>query len=643
MNKICKIIIFSICLLTAPCAAQAEQDISNTQKLVNNTGLLFESTSIEDNDSYNSCKRICVSDANCAQLCPPTANTFGTLYDSNKCTRICSSTVTQNCINNDVSFITSNAMGEKVFCSQAPNHYKSYEENVNKFGRYFISADINHGSKLRADNKTPLELTGNANYYFNPIDGVWTGYGKDNTSDYYFDNNSSNWLRYANDNKTTKNKRNRFPRTRLETTMPLAFTPCIATGPTSATDQTIVCKAWRVYGSVVPSTTALDSQINKVQADTAIEANTARVTDLKKNLSDLQQAKDYAVQQLADYNAYKADSIYIRKMLLSSFGDVIAGKYDSYYRKVRNLAIAAGHDDMIIRLGHEADGNWYGWQVVDNQEVINAYKNAFRHVVNLFREDVNVPDPTPGNPKKTKNINPKNFMFDFQGTYLFNKILKCTDNPGEDEAKCTGNRKFFDAVYPGDDYVDILGVDLYNTNLLIPPITKNGQSNGQIIGKDWSRLQTLVNDVQSFASDHRKFFSVPEWGYIDSFAGISDSMCTKNNPTQLQWLHCFYGDNPEFVMKLVYILQQIPSLPHGITLITATMQDSKKTPGALLYTNYFQGLKTVDINCYPNSRNVFYKYFANSNYGQPGEVNIIGLQKGQPLDPNLRNCKNVSN
>ena len=58
---------------------------------------------------------------------------------------------------------------------------------------------------------------------------------------------------------------------------------------------------------------------------------------------------------------------------------IAAGNYDSYLRRAADLAKGLPFD-VMIRFGHEMNGDWYGW---GGQPA--AYVAAWRHVVSVFR------------------------------------------------------------------------------------------------------------------------------------------------------------------------------------------------------------------------------------------------------------------
>jgi hypothetical protein len=65
----------------------------------------------------------------------------------------------------------------------------------------------------------------------------------------------------------------------------------------------------------------------------------------------------------------------------TSLDGIAAGGYDSYLHKAASLAKTLPFE-VMIRFGHEMNGDWYGWSGTPT-----AYVNAWRHVVSVFRED----------------------------------------------------------------------------------------------------------------------------------------------------------------------------------------------------------------------------------------------------------------
>lgn len=108
--------------------------------------------------------------------------------------------------------------------------------------------------------------------------------------------------------------------------------------------------------------------------------------------------------------------------------DIKNGLKDQYIRQMAK-DIKNYNKDIIIRLFHEANGNWYDWAIGDSKVNTNeTYIAAFRHVVDIFRE-----------------VGATNVKWDFNVN-----------------ASSVGSGASYLGHYPGDDYVDIISMDGYN-------------------------------------------------------------------------------------------------------------------------------------------------------------------------------------
>ena len=100
---------------------------------------------------------------------------------------------------------------------------------------------------------------------------------------------------------------------------------------------------------------------------------------------------------------------------------IASGAYDADLRRAAAEAKAMPFGEIMIRLGHEMNGDWYGWSGDPT-----AFVSAWRHVVSLFRAEGVT------NVKWVWSANVNN------GSYPFK------------------------AYFPGDEYVDYTGLDGYN-------------------------------------------------------------------------------------------------------------------------------------------------------------------------------------
>lgn len=109
--------------------------------------------------------------------------------------------------------------------------------------------------------------------------------------------------------------------------------------------------------------------------------------------------------------------------------EIAAGQYDGYLRTWAS-ALRSTHTTVLLRFDHEMNGNWYGWSPRPGQTAAD-YVAAFRHVHDVF---------TAAGATNVKFVWSPN-----------------VDYPG---ASPLG------ALYPGDQYVDYVGIDGYNWGTL---------------------------------------------------------------------------------------------------------------------------------------------------------------------------------
>ena len=154
--------------------------------------------------------------------------------------------------------------------------------------------------------------------------------------------------------------------------------------------------------------------------------------------------------------------------------DAAAGEYQRFYEQAaRILAQSRPSDDVIyVRTGEEFNGNWMPWSAAGHeQDFVHAYRNfvqAFRSVSNRFRFEWNV------NIRETR--------------------MNAAD------------------AYPGDDYVDVIGMDFYYNTKWNPkdPIRAWDQMVHDQYGLQW---------LEDFAKAHNKPTAYPEWGVESDGAG----------------------------------------------------------------------------------------------------------------------------
>ncbi|GAA0269227.1 hypothetical protein GCM10010302_03620 [Streptomyces polychromogenes] len=165
------------------------------------------------------------------------------------------------------------------------------------------------------------------------------------------------------------------------------------------------------------------------------------------------------------------------------------GEYDRHFRRLAERLVELGVPDTVIVLGWEMNGTTYTHRCGPDPEHWKAYWNR---VVNTMRA-------VPG----------QRFKFDF------------TPNRGTDAIPWT-------ACYPGDDVVDVIGMDSYD------------QGPGRTFDDHVSQPYGLQQHVD-FAKAHGKPISFPEWGLFRN------------------------GDNPEYVRRMLRWIDEHHPLYHTIT------------------------------------------------------------------------------
>ena len=152
-----------------------------------------------------------------------------------------------------------------------------------------------------------------------------------------------------------------------------------------------------------------------------------------------------------------------------------SGAFEQHAVALATNLVNAGLGGSIIRLGHEANGTWYPDSIPDTPTGDQQWVQFWRNTVIAMRS-------VPG----------ANFQFDW------------TVNEGY-------RRISLDEWYPGDDVVDIIGIDAYDA----------GVPSNVAYADRWNYLYKEpdgIGAVESFAAAHHKPTSIGEWGVEPSQA-----------------------------------------------------------------------------------------------------------------------------
>lgn len=143
------------------------------------------------------------------------------------------------------------------------------------------------------------------------------------------------------------------------------------------------------------------------------------------------------------------------------------GDYDKEFVDLGKILVANKQPYALIRIGWEFNGNWYNWSAAKDPAAFVTY---YQRIVTAMRS-------VPG----------QHFKF------IWNPAL------GQQAIAA-------DLVYPGDSYVDYVGMDVYNQSWRpqdSDPAMRWDGLKTQAYGLDW---------LSKFAKLHGKRITLPEWG-----------------------------------------------------------------------------------------------------------------------------------
>ncbi len=192
-----------------------------------------------------------------------------------------------------------------------------------------------------------------------------------------------------------------------------------------------------------------------------------------------------------------------------------SGAYTSHAKILARNLVAAGLGNSIIRLGHEANGSWYPDSLGSTRFQWALWDEFWRQTALAMRS-------VPG----------AHFRFDWCIAALWRPI------PLAD-------------IYPGDDVVDIIGVDAYDTGNL-----------GDTPAARWNDMYTApggIRDVLHFARTHGKPISIPEW----AVSPVSQANGFGDDPTFVNGIASVVRDHPVAYQSYFYSYGYATQLAEG--------------------------------------------------------------------------------
>ncbi|EFC84830.1 glycoside hydrolase family 26 protein [Parafrankia sp. EUN1f] len=172
-----------------------------------------------------------------------------------------------------------------------------------------------------------------------------------------------------------------------------------------------------------------------------------------------------------------------------------AGDYNAKWRQFGRWLVNQGRGDSFVRLGWEFNGKWFDWYAGANP---TAYVKCFQNASSSIRSA----DPAARIDWNLNAHGPDYNAYD---------------------------------VYPGNDYVDVIGIDSYDQ---YPPSRTVKEFTDQC-----NAPQGLC-DVIRFARQHGKLFSVPEWGVVSQRNTVAGARGAAG------------GDNPLYIQQMYSVFRQ---------------------------------------------------------------------------------------
>ncbi|HKP61012.1 MAG TPA: hypothetical protein VJV78_29985 [Polyangiales bacterium] len=168
-----------------------------------------------------------------------------------------------------------------------------------------------------------------------------------------------------------------------------------------------------------------------------------------------------------------------------------AGQFDQYFRDFGTLIVRYARPTTIVRIGWEFNGDYMPWAATNTRQWIDC----FRHAAQAIRSTA---------PRV--------------------QIDWTINSHGTPSKLCGGVST---NCYPGDDVVDIIGIDNYD---LAPSSTS--QADFDRVANEPDGLNWLL----AFAKSRGKKMSIGEWGV----APRSDYNTTGQNPHFIYWMHRWF-------------------------------------------------------------------------------------------------------
>jgi hypothetical protein len=165
------------------------------------------------------------------------------------------------------------------------------------------------------------------------------------------------------------------------------------------------------------------------------------------------------------------------------------GAYNSYFVTLAQTLVAGGEGNAYLRPGWEFDGNWFPSWDAQSPSAEADFAAYFDQIVTAMR-----------------SVAGENFQF------VWNPDASAFTQPGYNVA----------LAYPGSAYVDVIGLDAYDTSWVTPQTPANA----------WNETtQPALTAARAFAAAQGKPLAICEWGiaFLADGHGLGDDPLYVNN------------------------------------------------------------------------------------------------------------------
>lgn len=214
----------------------------------------------------------------------------------------------------------------------------------------------------------------------------------------------------------------------------------------------------------------------------------------------------------------------LKKKLMGQGGD---GDYNEYFVTLAENLVAADQSNAILRVGWEMNIEDWPWGTDDP----DLYIDFYRQIV-----------------KSMRSVDGADFEFDWNVNNGFNP------NDGED-------------YYPGDKYVDYVGVDVYDLDSNVYPYPKKCNDACREKRQTQAWEEAIYGSAHGlgfwteFAAEHDKPVSLPEWALWDRY----DDTGGADNPNFIKYMHDYITRKSNNVAYANYFNYNSEQGDHSIT------------------------------------------------------------------------------